>query len=64
MEEAGGEAVTDGGSSGAGESEEGDGRVGGGDALDVGVDGRVVEEAGGEEDCDRVTGLVTEDMLG
>lgn len=35
-----------------GEAEEGDGRVGGGDAVDVGVDGRVVEEASGEEDGD------------
>lgn len=32
-----------------GEAKEGDGGVGGGDAIDVGVDGKVGEEAGGEE---------------
>jgi len=38
-----------------GEAEEGDRGMGGGDAADVGVDGGVVEEAGGEEDGDGET---------
>ena len=29
-----------------------DGRVGGGDAMNVGIDGGVVEEANGEKDLD------------
>ncbi|RYQ87030.1 hypothetical protein Ahy_B09g094518 isoform D [Arachis hypogaea] len=37
-----------------GEAVEGDGRVVGGDAVDVGVGGRMVEEAGGKEDGDVV----------
>ena len=40
----------------------GDGRVGGGDAVDVGVDGGVVEEASGEEDGD--LDAVVEEVLG
>lgn len=35
-----------------GEAVEGDVRVGGGDAVDIGVDGGMVEEAGGKEDYD------------
>lgn len=64
LEGLGGNAESSGGVDGeVREAEEGDGRVGVGDAVDVGVDGGEVKEASGEEDGDGVCVVVVVEEL-